>query len=155
MTIALPNHASGVFVDISHDNLYKTIFDDSESIQPMKYEHEIFCAYRFPGKIKHTTCLFEYSRKFLRYGLLKFHNFGGRGYCKAYCEGWNWYEKYVQVGYLVSNKLPYQVGLGNGPRKKLHYNTCITGNVIHRHSLNMHPKEHQIFLVRTIQYFSS
>ena len=45
----------------------------------MTYEYEIFCAYRCPGRIKHTTCLFDSSSKFLRNGRLKFHDFGGRG----------------------------------------------------------------------------
>ena len=31
-------------------------FYNSESIHPTSYEHEIFCAYRFHGEIKHTTC---------------------------------------------------------------------------------------------------
>ena len=42
------------------------------------YEHEIFCAHRFHGKIKHATCLLKNAHKFLRYEWLKFHEFGGR-----------------------------------------------------------------------------
>ena len=60
------------FGDIPHDGLYKNIMYTT-------YEYEINCAYRFLGQIKHTTCSFEYSHKFLRYGHLKFQNFGGRG----------------------------------------------------------------------------
>ena len=38
-----------------------------------------------PGSRKHAPYSFEYSHRFLRYGLLKFHDFGGRGQHKAYC----------------------------------------------------------------------
>ena len=40
----------------------------------MTYVYEFFCAYRCPGRIKHTTCSFDYSCKFLRNGRLKFHD---------------------------------------------------------------------------------
>ena len=53
------------FADLSQDELYKNFI-----IYLSKYtshDHEIFCAYRLHVGSKHTTCLFKYSRKFLRY----------------------------------------------------------------------------------------
>ena len=44
------------------------------------YEPEIFCAYGFHGRMKHTIRLCEYFLKFLRYGLVKSQEFIGRYY---------------------------------------------------------------------------
>ena len=41
---------------------------------------------------------------------------------------------HIWVGYRVSNKFQVRVGSGTGPRKTLPENTCITGEVIHRHN---------------------
>ena len=41
---------------------------------------------KFFGRMKHANFSFEFSHKFLRYGRLQFHDFGGRGYHKAYCK---------------------------------------------------------------------
>ena len=70
------------FADIPHDSLYKNIMYTT-------YEHEINCAYRFVGRIKHTTCSFEYSHKFLRYGHSKFQSFGGRGSFDPFSLHWS------------------------------------------------------------------
>ena len=68
------------FVDISHDNLYKNnITTQKVSDLSNLIKHESICAYRFPGRIKHTTCSLEYSHMFWRCGWPKFHDFDGRG----------------------------------------------------------------------------
>ena len=72
-----------IWVESLADMLLDTLYKVETLVITQKvynlYFGEIFCAYRFSGRINYTTCSYEYSCKFLRYGLFKLHHFGGSG----------------------------------------------------------------------------
>mgnify|MGYP001792682536 CR=1 FL=1 len=63
------------FAEFSHHNLYKNCI--LQLGKNMPYDHEIFCAYRFHGKINILSVRSNTQRSFQYYKQLKCHDFGG------------------------------------------------------------------------------